>query len=144
MEPKLLERPLAEVARDASVAKLWEPLAAMHEAFVRRVRESAKTMGRVVLVDLADAPLDLSVKFVTYALYPECMYSVTLTRGKQHFKLSVGYNPWCGRPRAHDIASICRRYDGGGHPVVGAATFPLAHLDKAREATRTIALELNA
>jgi nanoRNase/pAp phosphatase (c-di-AMP/oligoRNAs hydrolase) len=56
----------------------------------------------------------------------------------------VGYNPWCGVTRLHDIASICRRYGGGGHPVVGAAAFPLSHLEQARDAARVIAAELAA
>ncbi len=27
-------------------------------------------------------------------------------------------------PRAHNIAAICERYGGGGHPVVGAICIP--------------------
>jgi hypothetical protein len=66
-----------------------------------------------------------------------------LTRHKQHYKLSVGYNPWSGRPRGHDIAAICRRYDGGGHPAVGACSFPLSAEARAREAAHAIAEELS-
>jgi hypothetical protein len=142
--PRLLTRPAIEVARDPDLVALWKPLAAAQEAFVQRVRAQGTVLGRVVLVDLSDAPVEAAAKFVTYALYPRCTYSVTVTRGKQHCKISVGYNPWCGEPRQHDIASICRRYEGGGHPVVGAASFPLADLPRAREVARTIARELDA
>jgi hypothetical protein len=76
-------------------------------------------------------------------MYPDCVYSVTLSRQKQHYKLSVGYNPWCGVPRDRDIAPICRRYEGGGHPAVGAASFPLSALERAREAARAVAEELD-
>ncbi len=141
--PKLLERPVGEVARDPEILRLWGPIAAAQEAYVARVRRAAKVMGRVVLVDLSDAPLDVAGKFVTYALYPQCVYSVTLLRTKQHHKLSVGYNPWSGVERAHDIAAICKRYGGGGHPVVGAASFPLGALDAARAAATAVAVELD-
>jgi hypothetical protein len=142
--PSLLERPVGEVARSESIQNLWRPLRASQEAFVERVQRGAKPMGSVVLVDLSDAPLDVAAKFVTYALFPSCVYSVTLTRNRQHYKLSVGYNPWSGVPRTHDIASICRRYDGGGHAAVGACSFPLSALDRSREAAQAVARELAA
>src|SRR5262249_40774404 len=103
----------------------WVPIGAARDSFAGRVERAAEVHGAVVLVDLTDAPLDVAAKFVTYARYPECAYSVMLTRNKQHYKLSVGHNPWSGVPRVHDIAAICRRYDGGGHPAVGACSFPL-------------------
>jgi len=97
-----------------------------------------------VLVDLSESAMDASLKFIAYALFPKCVYSVTILRSKHHCKVSVGYNPWSGVARRHDIASICKRYDGGGHPVVGAATFPLAEIARAREVAATIAKELDS
>jgi hypothetical protein len=111
--------------------------------FAARIERGARVLGRVVLVDLSDASSEAVAKFMTYAMFPACMYSVTLSRQKQHYKLSVGYNPWCGVPRDRDIASICRRYDGGGHPAVGAASFPLSAADRAREVALTVAKELD-
>ncbi len=119
-----------------------EPLGAARESFKQRVAHGAKVLGQVVLVDLTDVPLDVAAKFVTYAMFPQCVYSVTLSRNKQHYKLSVGYNPWCGTPRAHDIAAICKRYDGGGHPAVGACSFPLSALERAREVAHIVVNEL--
>ncbi|MRG91713.1 hypothetical protein GF068_07205 [Polyangium spumosum] len=143
MVPRLLERPLDEVARGADITELYRPLAAARETFIKRVKQAGTRMGNVVLVDLSDAPIDAAAKFVTYALFPEAMYSVTVTRQKQHIKISVGYNPWCGKERRHDIAAICRRYDGGGHPVVGAASFPLAEITRARAVALSITRELD-
>jgi hypothetical protein len=141
--PRLLERSVTEVAKSDDIQAMWRPLAVAREGFVKRIERAAKVLGQVVLVDLSDAPIDVGAKFATYALYPKCAYSVTLTRNKQHYKISVGYNPWSGIPRAHDIASICKRYDGGGHPAVGACSFPLSAAEKARETARTIAAELD-
>jgi hypothetical protein len=142
--PKLLDRPVREVASEPGIQELWKPLAAMQETFIGRVKRGATPMGRVVHVDLSDAPLDAAAKFVTYALFPESMYSVTLIRGRNHVKLSIGYNPWCGEKRLHDIASICRRYDGGGHPAVGAASFPLSDMERVKSIARAVVDELNA
>jgi hypothetical protein len=141
--PRILARPPDAVAREDDVQALWAPIQAARQTFAARVERAAEVRGPVVLVDLTDAPLDVAAKFVTYARYPECTYSVMLTRHKQHFKLSVGYNPWSGRPRRHDIAAICRRYDGGGHPAVGACSFPLSAEARAREAALAIAEELS-
>jgi hypothetical protein len=142
--PKLLERPIDEVAKDPNVAQLFRPIAVAQDAFAARVKQSGIVMGSVVLVDLADTVMDASLKFIAYALFPQCTYSVTVLRAKHHCKVSVGYNPWSGMPRRHDIASICRRFDGGGHPVVGAATFPLSDVARAREVAASIVRELDS
>ncbi len=142
--PKLLERPVEDVARDSKVAQLFRPISVAQDAFASRVKQAGVVMGSVVLVDLADAVMDASLKFIAYALFPKCVYSVTVLRSKHHCKVSVGYNPWSGVARRHDIASICRRYDGGGHPVVGAATFPVSEVARAREVAATIARELDS
>jgi hypothetical protein len=142
--PLLLDRTLGDVAASADIQARWAPIRAARETFVRRVEQKAVVTGRVVLVDLTDAPLEVAAKFVTYARYPDCTYSVMLSRNKQHFKLSVGYNPWSGAPRLHDISAICRRYDGGGHPAVGACSFPLSALERAKEAARVVVAELGA
>ena len=141
---KLLSRPVTEVARSPEIQALWRPIAASRDAFTRRVEKNATRKGRVVHVDLTDAPLDVAAKFVTYALFPDCTYSVTLSRNRQHYKLSIGYNPWSGHVRLHDIASICRRLGGGGHPAVGACSFPLSAREKALATTEAVVAELNA
>ena len=140
---KLLERPVSEVARSPAIQALWAPIAASRDAFTRRVESHATRKGRVVHVDLTDAPLDVAAKFVTYSLYPDCTYSVTLSRNKQHYKLSIGYNPGSGHPRLHDIASICRLNGGGGHPAGGACSFPLSAREKALAAAEAAVVELN-
>jgi hypothetical protein len=140
--PKLLARDVTEIALDEATQRLWKPIGVARESFKQRVERAAAVRGQVVLVDLTDAPVDVAAKFVTYALYPSCVYSVMLSRTKQHYKLSIGYNPWCGTPRTHDIAAICRRYDGGGHPAVGACSFPLSARERAREAAEAVVNEL--
>jgi hypothetical protein len=142
--PMLAERGVVDVAKDPWIQGLWAPISITHAALMTRVKERSRREGRVVVTDLSDAPPETTAKFISYALYPEGMYSVTLSRSKQHFKVAVGYNPWCGAPRLHNIAAICKRYGGGGHPVVGAATFKLSDERLARAAVAEITRELQS
>ncbi len=142
MVPRLLEQPLAEVARSADIAEAYEPLGRAHEAMIKLIEQRAKATGVVVLVDLTDQLIESAGKFVTYALFPESAYSVLVTRSKSKCKISVGYNPWSPVPRTHNIAAMCERHGGGGHPVVGAISLPVDKLDEARALGRSIAEEL--
>ncbi len=142
MVPALLERPLHEVAAMPEIAERYQPLGKKQARFVDRVKKSSRVVGRVVFVDLTEEVLDSVGKFVTYALFPDSVYSVVIGLLKHGPKISVGYNPWSGRPLDADISSICARYGGGGHPVVGGIAFSNAELDQARTVARAIADEL--
>lgn len=142
MVPRLLEEPLEEVARGADIHEKYAPLAAAHDAFVTLIREHAKVRGHVVVVDLSAASTDMAAKFVTYALWPESAYSVLLTRSPSKCKISIGYNPWSSIARTHNIAAICERHGGGGHPVVGAISLPANQAERARELMNEIVSEL--
>jgi hypothetical protein len=142
MIPRLLEEPMEAVAGSPEVVAAYAPLGEQHQAFIEMVRAKGVESGNVVLVDLSDRILDVAGKFVTYALYPQSAYSVILSRSKSKVKLSIGYNPWSPLPRRHNIAAICERYGGGGHPVVGAVSLPADAVTKAQEIARVIAAEL--
>jgi hypothetical protein len=142
MVPRLLEHPLADVARAPDILQAYEPLGRGHEAFVKLVEQSAKVLGDVVVVDLSDQLIEVAGKFVTYSLYPDSAYSVLLSRSKSKCKISIGYNPWSPVPRRHNIAAICERHGGGGHPVVGAISLPADKLEDAKALVRSISEEL--
>jgi len=142
MVPRLLAEPLEDVARSPEVVAAYAPLGEQKDAFVAMVRAAAKESGGVVLVDLTAQSIDVATKFVTYSLYPKSAYSVIVTRSKSKCKVSIGYNPWSNVTRRHNIAAICERWGGGGHPVVGAITLPAGDVDKAREIAKSIVDEL--
>jgi nanoRNase/pAp phosphatase (c-di-AMP/oligoRNAs hydrolase) len=54
----------------------------------------------------------------------------------------VGSNPWARVPPSHNLASICERYGGGGHPRVGAISFERNQVEEARRVAMEIAEEL--
>jgi hypothetical protein len=143
MVPRLLETPLFEVARSSDVAQAYEPLRIAHESFVKLVERRCELLGAVVLVDLTGELIEVAGKFVTYALHPESSYSVLVSRSRAKCKISIGYNPWSPVPRRHNIAAICERYGGGGHPVVGAITLPADQVEEARRLARSLAEELS-
>ena len=98
----------------------------------------------MVYFDLSDFDVDGYNKFIPYYLYPEANYSVSLLHTPTRMKVSVGWNPWTRKVRRHNLAKICERYGGGGHPVVAAISFPPDALAGAREAAKNIARELSS
>ncbi len=141
--PALLQQPLHVVAASPFIQQRWAPLAAKHERFVARVRSTARAMGRVVYVDLTGQLLETVGKFVTYALYPESLYSVVVGRLPGGVRISVGFNPWHGAALDRDISAICARHGGGGHPFVGGISFPPHELEHAQAVGLEIARELD-
>jgi len=142
MVPRLLEEPLEHVARSREVQEAYAPLADQQTEFIDLVKRHAEAREAAVVVDLSAVEVESAAKFVTYALWPESAYSVMLTRSPSKCKISVGYNPWSGVPRRHNIAAICERHGGGGHPVVGAISLPPDRLHDAQKLLHAIGEEL--
>jgi len=141
---ELQAQPLAEVVRQPHVADPLRPLLERHRANIELVRKKAKLEKGVVFFDVADEGLDSMNKFIAYSLYPEARYVIWVGRSDKRCKISLGSNPWRPETRTHNLAQIAERYGGGGHPVVGAASFSAAELDRARKAAAEIVAELRA
>jgi hypothetical protein len=139
---ELSQRPLGEVLRDDFVTAPLGPLLSRHREIVKTVRERLRVEGGVAEVDLADLALDNVNKFIAYAADPSTVYTVTVTRGTNRSKVSLGSNPWRQDLRRHNLANIAERYGGGGHPAVSAMSFPPDEIEKARSVARDIAREL--
>jgi hypothetical protein len=142
MIPRLLVEPLEAVAASTEISEAYSPLEAQQKGFIELVKTHAEVRGPVVLVDLSSVVIEVAAKFVTYALWPESAYSVLLSRSASKCKLSIGYNPWSPIARKHNIAAICERHGGGGHPVVGAISLPAADVERAQKLAHEIADEL--
>ena len=59
-------------------------------------------------------------------------------------KISVGSNPWAPAEPAHNLATICERYGGGGHARVGAISLEPGALEQARTLAAEIVTELKS
>ena len=138
----LTTQPLNEVATSAEVAARLQPILQKHLETLAAVKRKALYRDGVVQFDLVDEGYEGFNKFIPYYLFPDATYTVALTRAPQRTKISVGSNPWAPRPRTHNIATICERYGGGGHAVVGAISFGTDEVERGREVLKEIVEEL--
>jgi hypothetical protein len=139
----LTAKTLHEVATSDEVQRRFRPILKLHLETLEAVRRKAIYQDGVVQFDLVDEGYEGFNKFIPYYLFPEATYTVALTRAPQRTKISVGSNPWAPRPRRHNIATICERYGGGGHAVVGAISLAPDEVEKGRAALREIVEELS-
>lgn len=142
--PMLAEKPMAEVAALPMVQAKLAPIRQRHETIVRRMETVGEQRGRVAIFDLSESPVEAIAKFAGYKLFPTAMYAITLSRTPKRIKVSVGFNPWSKAPRLHNIASLCEKYGGGGHPVVGAFALTTGEMPRARQAIEDIIKVLNS
>lgn len=135
---------LAEIMSDPVVAGEFRPLYDRHLKMIDLIKEAAECSKGVLYFDLSDHDAEGYSKFIPYYLFPECVYTVSVSLSSSRSKISVGFNPWSLQPRRHNLASICERYNGGGHAVVGAISYRPDEIQRARDTAREIAAELRA
>jgi hypothetical protein len=135
---------LAELPSRAYVAPGLATALERHFEVVDVVRARMVVEQRVAFIDLGDLGLAGVNKFIPYDLDPTLDYTITVLCPPGKAKVSVGSNPWAQDRRRHDIASLCERYGGGGHPAVGAVTLRAGELDRARAIGRELAALLRA
>jgi hypothetical protein len=140
MQTKTLEAIIADPLVDLE----FQPLYERHVKTIDLIREAARCEGGVIYFDLSHFDAEGYSKFIPYYLFPESVYSVGVSLSPSRSKVSVGFNPWSPQPRRHNLASICERYNGGGHAVVGAISLRPDQIELARETARAVAAELRA
>jgi nanoRNase/pAp phosphatase (c-di-AMP/oligoRNAs hydrolase) len=69
---------------------------------------------------------------------------VAISASTARTKIAVGSNPWNPTPKNINLASICERYNGGGHAKVAAISLPPGGVEQARTIAREIVSELQA
>jgi len=137
-------RSLAEIIADPDIDRAFQPLFERHRRTVELIRDVARCEDGVVYFDISEHDAEGYSKFIPYYLFLDCVYSVSVSLSPHRSKVSVGFNPWSRKPRRHNLASICERYDGGGHAVVGAISYRPDQLELARQTATAIAQELRS
>ena len=137
-------RTLDEIAADAEILELYQPLYQRHLRSIEVIRKQAQCLDGVVFFDLIGQDLEGYNKFIPYYLFPDSIYTVSVSTSSFRTKVSVGSNPWARQPVNYNLATICERYGGGGHPRVGAISFETGAVEQARQAAREIAAELRS
>jgi hypothetical protein len=135
-------RKLDEIIQEPEIQQIYRPQYEKHLESMEIIRRESRDDGTVVFFDLTSYPIEGYSKFIPYYLYPQSLYTVSVLISSFRTKVSVGSNPWAARPLVHNLATICERYGGGGHPRVGAISFPKTAVDEARRAAQEIVATL--
>ncbi len=135
---------LEEIVAQPEVQKLFDVLYKRHLDSVEMIRSRAQSDNGVIYFDLTGYDLEGYNKFIPYYLFPDSTYTVSVSPSSFRTKVSVGSNPWAREEPILNLATICDRYGGGGHPRVGAISFEPGALDKARTVAAEITQELKS
>src|SRR5579884_3420957 len=135
---------LEKIIADPDIDAAYRPLHERHLRSIDVIRQQASCHGGVVYFDLTGMDMEGYNKFIPYYLYPDSIYTVSVSTSSFRTKVSVGSNPWAKEEPAHNLASICERYGGGGHPRVGAISFPIGAVQQAQCVAQEIRAELSA
>jgi hypothetical protein len=133
---------LESIVKQPYIMEIVETYYARHWRALEVIKRQAQFEQGVVYFDVSEQDMEGYSKFIPYYLYPEALYNVGVSVSTFRAKVSVGFNPWATQPRHHNLASICERYGGGGHPVVGAISFPPQDVVQARKVAGEIVAEL--
>jgi tRNA threonylcarbamoyladenosine modification (KEOPS) complex Pcc1 subunit len=137
-------RQLPEIIAEPEVQALFEPLYRRHLDSIGIIQSLAREEDGVVFFDLAGYEMEGYNKFIPYYLFPASTYTVSVSPSAFRTKISVGSNPWAPAAPAHNLATICERYGGGGHARVGAISLEPGALEKARALAAEIVAELKS
>jgi tRNA threonylcarbamoyladenosine modification (KEOPS) complex Pcc1 subunit len=137
-------RQLPEIIAEPEVQALFEPLYRRHLDSIEIIQNRARQEDGVVFFDLAGYEMEGYNKFIPYYLFPASTYTVSVSPSAFRTKISVGSNPWAPAAPAHNLATICERYGGGGHARVGAISLEPGALEKARALAAEIVAELKS
>ena len=135
-------RQLSEIIAEPEIQALYEPLYQRHLENKAIIKSRAAEQDGVVFFDLSGYEVEGYNKFIPYYLFPNSIYTVSVSPSSFRTKISVGSNPWAAEEPKHNLATICERYGGGGHARVGAISLPPGELDRARAIAADIVAEL--
>ena len=135
-------RTLAEIMAGPEVQSVFQPLWQRHLSSIDVIRQVGHCADGVIFFDVAGFDMEGYNKFVPYSLFPESTYTVSVSLASFRAKVSIGSNPWSPNPPRHNLATICERYGGGGHPRVGAISFERSQVEEARRVAHEVVAEL--
>jgi hypothetical protein len=142
--PQLATMPLGHIAALPHMREEFERLYSQHLKWTEIIRARAQIERGVLYFDVADQNTEGFNKFIPYYLFPEAIYSVSISRSPERIKIAVGSSPWRPAPQPANLASICERFGGGGHAKVAAISLAPGDLDGARQTARRIVEELRS
>ncbi|MGH9445281.1 MAG: DHH family phosphoesterase [Terriglobia bacterium] len=142
--PQLASMPLGEIAALPGIRREFERLYGQHLSWMEIIRARGDLEKGVLYFDVADQNLEGFNKFIPYYLFPEAVYTVSISRSPERIKIAVGSSPWNLAAKPVNLASICERFGGGGHSKVAAISLAPGNIDDAHQAARQIVQELRS
>jgi len=133
---------LEQIVEEPEIQALYEPLYRRHLDSIEIIRNRSREDRGVVFFDLDGCDMEGYNKFIPYYLFPDSTYTVSVSCSSFRTKISVGSNPWTPGEPAHNLATICERYGGGGHARVGAISLAPGEMVRARQIAGEIVAEL--
>lgn len=130
--PLLENESFEDIVARPEYAPVFDELFERHMRSIDVIRKRAECRGGVVRFDLTGTKLAGYNKFIPYYLFPESIYTVSVLDGGFRAKISVGSNPWAASEPRCNLADLCERYGGGGHPRVGAISYGPNEFERAR------------
>ena len=121
--PDLARLSLAEIAELPYIRDGFDMLYERHKNSMDVMKKVCEFDRGVLFYDLTEYEMEGYNKFIPYYLYPEAIFSVGVSRTPRRVKIGVGSNPWQDIPEDVNLAAICERHGGGGHPRVAAVSF---------------------
>ncbi|HEV2424791.1 MAG TPA: phosphoesterase [Terriglobia bacterium] len=140
--PELASRSLVEIVALPHIRQAFDELYTHHLEWIDLIGKRGELRDGVLFFDVADRDFEGFNKFIPYHLFPGAVYSVAVSASPGRAKIAVGSNPWNPTPKDVNLASICERYNGGGHAKVAAISLPPGQLEQARIIARDIVAEL--
>lgn len=132
-----------EIEKLPWVAGELAELLRQHRKTVDLIAEHLVFDGQVATYDLSEEELSSHSTFAAYMFCPNATYSIGLTKSSNTANISIGHNPWASPPATHNIAKLCERYGGGGHPRVGGIALPAGDMRRPREVVEELRLALH-
>ena len=136
------EKKLGEIIEMPEVQEIYKPLHERHVRSIDLIGKQSVCKDGVIFFDLTPFQIEGYNKFIPYYLFPDSVYTVSVSVSSFRTKVSVGSNPWVKGDLKHNLATICERYGGGGHPRVGAISFETGAVDEAKRVAAEISAEL--
>lgn len=102
----------------------------------------------VLAIDASGEPAAAGCStFLAYREWPDAVYGVICTVGRDEALVSISRNPWHATPREPlRLDAIASRHGGGGHPSASGVTFPATSdgIARANAVYKTVVAELRA
>lgn len=83
-------------------------------------QKMATMKGKVSFVDKTNIEI-MNTDFISYYLFPEIPYTVSIDKNDHGYHVHAGHNPWTKSHKELNLGELMKKYGGGGHLAVGGA-----------------------